>query len=198
MILTYHIRAFSFQFLINACTSFLLYRDQWSRYYDNRHRARQEPHKYMFIIIDGMDQSKTDLPHLSRKNMSACNMWVMRTHLAGALAHGRRSFAFVDLHLWSHDSSLSSNILMQILHQQAASWKLPATLCLQLDDCFRETKNQFFFGFIALLVHYKVFKEVCCVYTYVLVMFPLYASTSFDIILLLYYIYDRLSWDSSW
>ena len=142
----------------------------------------------MSIIIDGMDQSKTDLPHLSRKNKSACNMWVMRTHLTGALVHGRRSFAFVDLHLWPHDSNLSSNILLQILHQQTASGKLPRTLCLQLDNCFRENKNQFFFGFIALLVHYKVFKEVCsciCIYTsnisfvwYVIH----FASTTFDIL----------------
>ena len=112
----------------------------------------------MSIIIDGMDQSKTDLPHLTRKNKAACNLWVLRTHVTGALVHGRRSYAFVDLHMWPHDSNLSMNILLQILSDQKGS--LPSTLYLQLDNCFRENKNKYFFGLVALLVHHKIFKEV--------------------------------------
>lgn len=135
-------------------------RAQRALYYDHRERAGQEPQKCLSIIIDGMYQNKTNLPHLVRKNKSACSMWVMRTHVTGALAHGRRSFAFIDLHLWPQDSNLSANILLQILLQQATCGKLPPTLYLQLDNCYRENKNQSFFGFVALLVHYKVFKEV--------------------------------------
>ena len=134
------------------------YSQERSRYYDNRQRARQEPHKYLSIIIDGMDQSKTDLPHLARKNKAACNLWVLRTHITGALVHGRRSYAFVDVNMWPHDSNLSINILLQILLDQKDS--LPPILYLQLDNCFRENKNRYFLGFIALLVYHKVFKEV--------------------------------------
>ena len=105
----------------------------------------------MSLIIDGMDQNKTDLPHLSRKNKSACNMWVLRTHLTGAIAHGRRTYAFIDIHLWPQDSNLTVkfNICLQILVRQE---RLPPCLYLQLDNCFRENINQFLFGFVALLV----------------------------------------------
>lgn len=108
-------------------------------------------------IIDGMDQSKTDLPHIVRKNKSACKMWALRTHLTGALVLGKRSYAFIDAHLWPHDSNLTINILLQILVQEE---NLPSTLHLQLDNCYKENKNRFLFGFIALLVQFKIFQEV--------------------------------------
>ena len=104
---------------------------------------------------------KTSLPHLTRTNKSAFNMWVMRTHVTGALAHGRHSYTFVDLHLWPHDANLTCTILLEILqHQKQQSGTLPQMFYLQLNNCFRENKNQLFFGFAALLVHYRVFKEV--------------------------------------
>ena len=133
------------------------FRQERARYYLNREKARQEPQKYLSIIIDGMDQNKTDLPHFTRKNKSACNMWVLRTHVTGAIVHGKRSFAFIDVHLWPHDSNLTINILLQLLLQLK---ELPPVLYLQLDNCYRENKNQFLFGFLALLVHHKLFIEV--------------------------------------
>lgn len=108
-----------------------------------------------------MDQNKTDLPHFSRKSKSASNMWVLRTHITGAIVHGRRSFAFIDVNLWPHDSNLTINVLLQILMQIK---ELPPVFYLQLDNCYRENKNQFLFGFLALLVHMKLFKEVKQIY----------------------------------
>ena len=105
--------------------------------------------------MDGMDQSKTDLPHFARKNKAACNMWVLRTHM-----HCRHSYAFLNLHTWPHDSNLSINILLKILLDLSKADGLPSTLHLQLDNCFRENKNQFVFGFLGLLVHKEIFKEV--------------------------------------
>ena len=102
-----------------------------------------------------MDQNKTDLPHFTRKSKTASNMWVLRTHVSGAILHGRRSYAFFDLHLWPHDSNLTINIILHLLKSQE---KLPPVLYLQLDNCYRENKN--LFGFLALLIHFKIFKEV--------------------------------------
>jgi hypothetical protein len=77
--------------------------------------------------------------------------------VTGAILHGRRSFAFVDVHLWPHDSNLTINIIVHVLLNLQ---QLPPVLYLQLDNCYRENKNQFLFGFLALLIHHKVFKEV--------------------------------------
>ncbi len=109
-----------------------------------------------------MDQNKTNLPHLVRLNKSVCNMWVLRTHLTGALVHGRRSYAFVDLHIWPHDVNLTCTVLLMILQKEAKSGTLPPTMYLQLDNCYKENKNQVFFAFMHGISGAKnVFVEVC-------------------------------------
>ena len=56
------------------------------------------------IIIDGMDQSGTNLPHLKKLNKSMVNLWHLRTHLTGAIVHGHGSewylFYYNRKHLW--------------------------------------------------------------------------------------------------
>ncbi len=48
-----------------------------------------------------------------------------------------------------------------ILEKEAKSGALPPTMYLQLDNCYRENKNQLFFAFMAYLVLKDVFVEVC-------------------------------------
>ena len=50
-------------------------------------KSRSEPQKYATIIIDGMDQSKTNLPHFIQCTKSTQNLWKLHTHLTGALLH---------------------------------------------------------------------------------------------------------------
>lgn len=38
---------------------------------------------------------------------------------------------------------------------------LPEVLYLQLDNCFREKKNKYLFGYCALLVELNIFREAC-------------------------------------
>ena len=95
---------------------------------------------------------------LLEKARASSNLWVMKTHITGALVHGRRSYAYVDLHLWPHDSNLTINVLLNVLFSQRK--ELSDVLYLQLDNCFRENKNQYVFGFLALLVQHGIFKEV--------------------------------------
>ncbi len=40
-----------------------LYRNERKKYYKHQKKAEKDPGKYMSIIIDGMDQAKTYLPH---------------------------------------------------------------------------------------------------------------------------------------
>lgn len=139
---------------------FWCFRDERQFYYSKREKARQDPQKCISIILDGMDQDKTDLPHLDMKNKSLANMWVLRTHVTGALVHGRRNYAFVDVNLFPHDSNLTINVLLHILLKEAKERPLPPTLYLQLDNCWRENKNRYVFGFLAMLVKLGIFKEV--------------------------------------
>ena len=71
--------------------------------------------------------------------------------------HGREVLAFIDVQQWGHDSNFTINILLRTLRRMD---HIPDVLCLQMDNCWRENKNQFVIIFLAVLVKHKVFKKV--------------------------------------
>ena len=140
-----------------------MYRTERRKYYHHREKARSEPHKYLAIIIDGMDQNKTNIPNLPRKPKSTQNLWRLRTHLTGGLAHtqaprGKLAFGYYDLLQWAHNCNLTLHCLLSILHDLEC---VPSILYLQLDNCFRENKNKYVLAFCAYMVEMKLFKKVC-------------------------------------
>ena len=85
------------------------------------------------------------------------------THITEAFSHGHnQEMTFTDFLQYPHDSNLSINIIIKILHSLARSNgnKLPQIFYLQADNCFRENKNKYMLAFCELLVHMNVFKEV--------------------------------------
>ena len=128
--------------------------------------------KYITIIIDGMDQNKTNVPSLPQQTKSTQNLWRVRTHLTGVLVHtkaekGKLAFAFYDLLQWPHDSNLTIAVLLAVLLYLSEIFEaLPGILYLQLDNTSRENKNKYVLAFLALLVQLKIFKKVCSYYNY--------------------------------
>ena len=117
----------------------------------------------MSIIIDGMDQSATNLPHLKKISKSTVNLWHLRTHFTGAIVHGKGSEGYLDFLQYPHDPNLTMNVLLRILlrnFRETSTTGLPAKLCVQMDNCGRENKNQMVFGFMSLLVEQDIFTEV--------------------------------------
>ncbi|XP_022100770.1 uncharacterized protein LOC110984676 isoform X3 [Acanthaster planci] len=132
-------------------------------YHTARERARCHPTDQTTIIIDGMDQSKTDVPHLIRRDKATVHLSRLPVHITGVLMHtataeGRIPLVYLDHKEVPHDSNLTLHCLLQTLmrHQE----KLGKTLFLQLDNCFRENKNRYVIGFAALLVELDIFEEV--------------------------------------
>ena len=68
----------------------------------------------MSIIIDGMDQNSTQLPHTKRLQKSDAHLWHFRTHLTGAILHGHWATVFLDYLQWPHDPNLTINVLLQV------------------------------------------------------------------------------------
>lgn len=136
------------------------------KYYHHREKSRSEPQKYLTIIIDGMDQNKTNIPNISQQTKSTHNLWRLRTHLTGALVHtktdkGKIAYSFFDFLQWPHDSNMTISILLAVLVKvQAKMETLPDVLYLQLDNTSRENKNKYVFSFLSLLVQLKIFKKV--------------------------------------
>ena len=130
-------------------------RQERKYYYQNQEKARAEPEKYMTIIIDGMDQTKTNIPLLLQETKSTQNLYRLQTHHTGSIVqchtrspHGKHHYAFFDLMQWSHDSNLVLQVLGHVLNDFKES--LPQILYLQLDNTSRENKNRFIFGFCAM------------------------------------------------
>lgn len=118
----------------------------------------------MSIIVDGMDQSATNLPHQKKISKSTVNLWHLRTHFTGAIVHGDCSEGFLDYLQYPHDPNLTINVLLRLLvrrFRDLATTGLPDKLYVQLDNCGRENKNQWVLAFMALLVQEDIFKEVC-------------------------------------
>lgn len=117
------------------------------------------------IIVDGMDQNATHLPHFKRKSKSAVNLWHLRTHVTGAIVHGKGCYTYCDILQWPHDPNLTMNIFLLLLLYQLTEIKnncltMPKKLFVQLDNCMRENKNRHVLGFLSLLVEERVFEEV--------------------------------------
>ncbi|KAK3108210.1 hypothetical protein FSP39_003259 [Pinctada imbricata] len=139
-------------------------------YYAKREKAKREYKRYMSIIIDGMDQSKTDLPHFCgrlQKGIDPTGM--LKTHIQGVLNHGKGTLTtYVDINESSHDANLIMNILLRTFFDALdKNGRLPRILYIQADNCARENKNKFLLAFCELLVKLNVFHEVNLSFLYV-------------------------------
>ena len=75
-------------------------------------------------------------------------------------SHGSGSFYFFDYLQWPHDCKLTLTVLLITLQQLSIERKFPSRLLIQMDNCVRENKNKYVFGFLALLVEMDLFTEV--------------------------------------
>ena len=68
----------------SAIINTILHRDERTTYYKHREKARNDPSKYLTIIIDGMDQAKTNVPQPVQESKTTQNLWRLKTHITGA------------------------------------------------------------------------------------------------------------------
>ncbi|XP_061195044.1 uncharacterized protein LOC133203240 [Saccostrea echinata] len=129
-------------------------------YYKKRELARGNPSHFLSIIIDGMDQSKTNLPHFTGRLMKGVDPnSFLKTHIQGVLNHGLESLdLYVDINV---DANLVMNIILKSTYKALLiTGFLQSTFYIQADNCARENKNKFVLGFCELLVTLDIFKEV--------------------------------------
>ncbi|XP_074653607.1 uncharacterized protein LOC141907763 [Tubulanus polymorphus] len=131
--------------------------------------AIEEPQEYLSLIIDGMYQNKTCIPHFvgpRSKEMSAAE--VLKTHVTGVISHGHNfRKCYVDVLQYKHDSNLTINILVKTLWKLSQNGRLPRTLYVQADNCSRENKNKYVLAFLELLVRREIFQQVQLSFLYV-------------------------------
>lgn len=64
------------------------------KYFKHQEKAKVFPNRYLSLIIDGMDQSKTSLPHFAQASKFTSAMWKLRVHLIGVVVHGIGIYGF--------------------------------------------------------------------------------------------------------
>lgn len=143
-----------------------VYRIERKKYHSHREKSRSSPDKYLTMIIDGMDLSKTNLPNTKLISKSTSSLWRLRTHITGVILHtnapgGKLVYSYVDLIQYPHDSNLTLTVIINSLIHFIRSNHLPQVLYLQMDNTCRENKNKYILTFCAILVHLDIFQKVC-------------------------------------
>lgn len=132
---------------------------QREKYYKHRNKANTMKHRYLSIIIDGMDQKKTNVPITGRavKDPSP-----LTQRIIGAKVHGHGNYAFIVDETVPGGANLICEVLRLILKDLENKGALPhdrPVLYLQVDNC-GENKNKTMFAFLTDLVRQKVFHKI--------------------------------------
>lgn len=124
---------------------------------------------FMKVQLDGMDQSKFNLPRVRRLTGTSLlqKCWRPAMHITGCLVFGQIEYYAVLPPDCPKCSSMNSTILARVLdlltqklHKLSAELSLPPVLVINVDNTARESKNSFFGSFCATLVHRGIFQEV--------------------------------------
>lgn len=88
------------------------------------------------------------------------------THHVGAIVHsgqaphGKEIYGSFDYYQWAHDSNLTMTVLLDTVMKLFENYKVPPILYVQMDNCWRENKNQFMLALLGLMVKKKEFEKV--------------------------------------
>ena len=128
-----------------------------------RELAMSAPYRYMSIIIDGADQSAHDIPHSASRSHVSQACWKLKLHLLGVLVHGVGTFAYTcPAHLaQGHNVTIQALFdTLVLLKKKRNGAPFPPVLYLQLDNTTKQCKGKYLSAFMAMLVHFGVFKKV--------------------------------------
>lgn len=122
--------------------------------------------EFLHITMDGMDQSKTALPHLgslTHNKLLDKTGKPLKVSLLGCIVAGRGFYGLWTLPRYPHGANLACSGLLLVLNKlQEREGRLPPHLVLQLDNCGRENKNETVFATLSYLVRLGVFQRKFC------------------------------------
>jgi hypothetical protein len=133
------------------------------KYYKHRWKSRSKSHRYYSVIVDGMDQNKTDIMRLKRETASSSALTKLGVSVIGVISHGHepRATAYLVPSEYPKDSSFTMHIVAKtILRTLERNGYLPPIFYLQLDNTGRENKNKTMLAFMSLLVEHGIFDKV--------------------------------------
>ena len=123
--------------------------------------AIQTPDKAMSIALDGTDQFTHGFPHFWRATKDDAKGKRLKIHTEIVMVHGSDPYVFVADESIAADPNFTLHILYKTLRsEELRRGKLPETLYIQMDNCFRENKNSYVCGWLCWLIERGVFKQI--------------------------------------
>ena len=135
-------------------------------YYERREEARQHPDDLLSIIIDGMDQRKSEIPRVPRGQVTHAldALYRVRQTITGALVHHVGRFFYIS----TSDIKGGATLEIECLHRTIArtlEYKLanklprPKDLCIQMDNCGHQ-KNKYMMAYLTHLIATHQFENI--------------------------------------
>ena len=126
----------------------------------HRKKCAARPERYLGMVIDGMDQQKTNLPHWPRAPSGLKPECQIQVHVVGCLIFSKptKLHVFLNYPNLHNDSNLIITIIQTVINEFEGS--LPPVLYLQLDNTARENKNNLLMTYLNYLVAKRVFKKI--------------------------------------
>jgi len=106
-------------------------RNEREKYAKHQYKADKYPMKYLSLIIDGMDQEKTNIPRILSKPKALAGNYTLETHITGVTAHGRGSKMFIDYQQFPHDANLTAELLSRTIME----CKVILFICICINTC---------------------------------------------------------------
>ena len=134
------------------------------QYHKKRELARKYPALYLSLIIDGMDQKKTNFTvdtGANGKRDGDNDDYCVPSRVVGVLAHGIGNFSFISPSNVPHDSNTTWTALLRTIAEiKAAQGFLPPNLFIQMDNTNADNKTKVTLAMCERLVASGMFKTV--------------------------------------
>jgi hypothetical protein len=122
-------------------------------------KGRTDPENWTCLATDWSN------PHLMPHMGNTPKGWLCKKRLKMnifGIAHPAQNKVILFPHLdyWEHDANLHISFLFCYLRQLREADKLGKNLMLQMDNCWHDNKNKWFFGFFSHLVAFGWFDSV--------------------------------------
>jgi hypothetical protein len=122
-------------------------------------RARTHPEDWTCIATDWCNPHY--MPHRSRTPKTWFTKRRLKYHVFGICNYGTKErILFPHFEFWTHDANLHISFLFCYLRESREKGQLGKNLMLQMDNCWRDNKNKWFFGFLAKLISLNWFHSV--------------------------------------
>ena len=114
----------------------------------------------MTIICDGMDQAKYRTPRVREQGSKILErLFRPQLHVAACWNHGRSLWFFIGDECLKKGSETQMEMLARTVSDVVDTGRaLPAGLCLQQDNTYREGKNTYAMAWMCLLVCLRCFR----------------------------------------